>query len=137
MDLPNVAKFLNIPPDLHCGKKPCYVLICQCTCSVACDTPVRKSWCHHSLFPSGGRLSDMEATVVCFDNSEYTRNGDYTPTRAQAQADAINLLAGAKTQDNPENTVGVLTMAGKSPRVLVTPTPDLGKILSSMQVSGE
>ena len=76
----------------------------------------------------------MEATVVCFDNSEYTRNGDYSPTRAQAQADAINLLAGAKTQDNPENTVGVLTMAGKSPRVLVTPTPDLGKILSSMQV---
>ncbi|CAK0755276.1 hypothetical protein CVIRNUC_002362 [Coccomyxa viridis] len=75
----------------------------------------------------------MEATVVCFDNSEYTRNGDYSPTRAQAQADAINLLAGAKTQDNPENTVGVLTMAGKSPRVLVTPTPDLGKILSSMQ----
>ena len=71
---------------------------------------------------------------MCFDNSEYTRNGDYTPTRAQAQADAINLLAGAKTQDNPENTVGVLTMAGKSPRVLVTPTPDLGKILSSMQV---
>ncbi len=75
--------------------------------------------------------------MVCFDNSEYTRNGDYTPTRAQAQADAINLLAGAKTQDNPENTVGVLTMAGKSPRVLVTPTPDLGKILSSMQVSTE
>ena len=71
---------------------------------------------------------------MCLDNSEYTRNGDYTPTRAQAQADAINLLAGAKTQDNPENTVGVLTMAGKSPRVLVTPTPDLGKILSSMQV---
>lgn len=73
--------------------------------------------------------------MVCFDNSEYMRNGDYTPTRAQAQADAINLLAGAKTQDNPENTVGVLTMAGKSPRVLVTPTPDLGKILSSMQAS--
>lgn len=36
-------------------------------------------------------------------------------------------------QANPENTVGVLTMAGKTPRVLVTPTPDLGKILNSMQ----
>lgn len=76
----------------------------------------------------------MEATVVCIDNSEYTRNGDYAPTRFQAQADAVNLLAGAKTEANPENTVGVLTMAGKSPRVLVTPTPDLGKILNSMQV---
>ena len=30
--------------------------------------------------------------------------------------------------------VGVLTMAGKTPRVLVTPTPDLGKVLNAMQV---
>jgi hypothetical protein len=74
----------------------------------------------------------MEATIVCIDNSEWTRSGDYGPTRFQAQADAVNLLAGAKTQANPENTVGVLTMAGKSPRVLVTPTPDLGKVLNSM-----
>lgn len=70
---------------------------------------------------------------MCVDNSEFTRNGDYHPTRFQAQADAVNLLAGAKTQSHPENTVGVLTMAGKTPRVLVTPTPDLGKILNAMQ----
>jgi hypothetical protein len=50
----------------------------------------------------------------------------------QAQADAVNLLAGAKTQAHPENTVGVLTMAGKTPQVLVTPTPDLGKVLNCM-----
>ena len=75
----------------------------------------------------------MEATVVCVDNSEWTRSGDYSPTRFQAQADAVNLLAGAKTEANPENTVGVLTMAGKTPKVLVTPTPDLGRILNSMQ----
>jgi 26S proteasome regulatory subunit N10 len=75
----------------------------------------------------------QEATVVCVDNSEFTRNGDYAPTRFQAQADAVNLLAGAKTQHHPENTVGVLTMAGKTPRVLVTPTPDLGKVLNAMQ----
>jgi 26S proteasome regulatory subunit N10 len=71
--------------------------------------------------------------VVCIDNSEFTRNGDYAPTRFQAQADAVNLLAGAKTQHHPENTVGVLTMGGKTPRVLVTPTPDLGKVLNAMQ----
>lgn len=65
---------------------------------------------------------------VCIDNSEWTRSGDYAPTRFQAQADAVNLLAGAKTQAHPENTVGVLTMGGKTPRVLVTPTPDLGKV---------
>ncbi len=105
--------------------------------------------------------------------------------RFQAQQDAVNLLAGAKTQANPESTVsrhalparaiqhaytlpcrvrptscsmvceltrpialprqsppqvGVLTMAGKTPRVLVTPTPDLGKVLNSMaslEIEGE
>jgi len=70
---------------------------------------------------------------VCIDNSEFARNGDYSPTRFQAQADAVNLLAGAKTQHHPENTVGVMTMAGKTPTVLVTPTTDLGKVLQAIQ----
>lgn len=78
--------------------------------------------------------------MICIDNSEWMRNGDYSPTRFQAQADAVNLICGAKTQSNPENTVGVLTMAGKGVRVLVTPTSDLGKILACMHgldVGGE
>ena len=50
----------------------------------------------------------------------------------QAEADAINLLAGAKTQHNPENSVGVLSLAGKVPRILVTPTQDLGAVLNSV-----
>jgi len=66
------------------------------------------------------------------DNSDWMRNGDYTPTRLEAQQDAINLICGAKTQSNPENTVGVLSGAGRSPGVLVTLTSDLGKILSSL-----
>ncbi|KAK9948410.1 hypothetical protein M0R45_003986 [Rubus argutus] len=82
----------------------------------------------------------LEATMICIDNSEWMRNGDYAPSRFQAQADAVNLICGAKTQSNPENTVGVLTMAGKGVRVLVTPTSDLGKILACMhglQIGGE
>ncbi|GAB2227349.1 hypothetical protein Droror1_Dr00009167 [Drosera rotundifolia] len=82
----------------------------------------------------------LEATMICIDNSEWMRNGDYSPNRFQAQADAVNLICGAKTQSNPENTVGVLTMAGKGVRVLVTPTSDLGKILACMhglEVGGE
>lgn len=78
----------------------------------------------------------LEATMICVDNSEWMRNGDYAPTRFQAQSDAINFLAGAKTQDNPENTVGVLSLAGKGPRVLVTPTADLGKVLGAMHGLG-
>ncbi|PNX60536.1 26S proteasome non-ATPase regulatory subunit 4-like protein, partial [Trifolium pratense] len=74
------------------------------------------------------------ATMICIDNSEWMRNGDYTPSRFQAQSDAVSLICGAKTQSNPENTVGVLTMAGKGVRVLATPTSDLGKILACMHV---
>jgi len=78
--------------------------------------------------------------MICIDNSEWMRNGDYSPSRLQAQTEAVNLLCGAKTQSNPENTVGVLTMAGKGVRVLTTPTSDLGKILACMHgldVGGE
>ncbi|XP_065868658.1 26S proteasome non-ATPase regulatory subunit 4 homolog isoform X4 [Euphorbia lathyris] len=82
----------------------------------------------------------LEATMICIDNSEWMRNGDYSPSRFQAQADAVNLISGAKTQSNPENTVGILTMAGKGVRVLTTPTTDLGKILACMhdvEIGGE
>ncbi|CAA7410732.1 unnamed protein product [Spirodela intermedia] len=82
----------------------------------------------------------LESTMICIDNSEWMRNGDYSPSRFQAQADAVNLICGAKTQSNPENTVGILTMAGKGVRVLVTPTTDLGKILGCMhglEIGGE
>jgi len=74
----------------------------------------------------------LEATLIVVDNSEWMRNGDYTPTRLEAQQDAVNLLAGAKTQMNPENTVGLMSYAGASPEVLVTLTNDLGKIMSSL-----
>ncbi|KMZ70310.1 putative 26S proteasome non-atpase regulatory subunit [Zostera marina] len=82
----------------------------------------------------------LEATMICVDNSEWTRNGDYSPNRFQAQQDAVSLICGSKTQANPENTVGILTMAGKGVRVLVTPTSDLGKILGCMhglEIGGE
>ena len=47
------------------------------------------------------------------DNSEYMRNGDFTPTRLSAQHDAVNLIAEAKTSQNPESAVGILTMGGE------------------------
>jgi 26S proteasome regulatory subunit N10 len=90
------------------------------------------------------------------DNSEYMRNGDYQPSRFEAQSDAVSVIFGTKTQSNPENTVGVMTMAAKgwvhftlgripylpsrSPEVLVTPTTDLGKILTALhnaRITGE
>jgi len=82
----------------------------------------------------------LEATMIIVDNSEYMRNGDFTPTRFSAQSDALNVIFEAKTQSNPENTVGIMSMAGKTPEVLVTPTQDIGKILSALhalKISGE
>ena len=68
--------------------------------------------------------------MILLDNSEFMRNGDYVPSRLEAQHDAANLLVSAKTQSNPENTVGVLTTVDAE--LLVSPTDDMGKILSAL-----
>lgn len=84
------------------------------------------------------------------DNSESSRNGDYvqvtasaflnqkltapndSPSRWEAQADAVNLIFSAKTQANPESSVGLMNMGGKGPEMLVTLTTDFGKLLEGM-----
>ncbi|KAG2383341.1 hypothetical protein C9374_004678 [Naegleria lovaniensis] len=73
-----------------------------------------------------------EQCMICIDNSEWMRNGDYAPSRLGAQVEAANLICGSKTQSNPETTIGVLTMAESNPSVKVAPTTDLGKLLSSL-----
>ncbi|KAF1600578.1 26S proteasome non-ATPase regulatory subunit 4, partial [Eudyptes chrysolophus] len=69
----------------------------------------------------------------CFsvDNSEYMRNGDFLPTRLQAQQDAVNIVCHSKTRSNPENNVGLITLANNC-EVLTTLTPDTGRILSKL-----
>jgi len=82
------------------------------------------------------------------DNSESSRNGDYVydisplsqpstlirlrPTRFDAQADAVNLIYNAKTNANPESSVGLMSMGGMGPEVLTTLTTDMGKILDGI-----
>ena len=39
------------------------------------------------------------------------RNGDFIPTRLQAQQDAVHVVCQSKTRSNPENNVGLLTLA--------------------------
>ncbi|XP_067129370.1 26S proteasome non-ATPase regulatory subunit 4 isoform X2 [Centruroides vittatus] len=72
----------------------------------------------------------LESTIVCVDNSEFMRNGDFIPTRLQAQQDAVSLVCHSKTRSNPENNVGLLTLA--NPEVLATLTTDVGRILSKL-----
>jgi len=76
----------------------------------------------------------LESTIICVDNSEFMRNGDYLPTRLQAQQDAVNLIAHSKTRSNPESNVALMTLSDLA--VLVTLTTDTGKILAKLhQVS--
>jgi 26S proteasome regulatory subunit N10 len=46
------------------------------------------------------------------DNSEWNRNGDFAPSRWDSQQDAATIIAEAKTQQNPESTVGIMSMSG-------------------------
>eukprot|EP00164_Ancoracysta_twista_P001654 GFYU01002171.1.p1 GENE.GFYU01002171.1~~GFYU01002171.1.p1 ORF type:complete len:396 (-),score=145.13 GFYU01002171.1:208-1395(-) len=69
----------------------------------------------------------LEATMICVDNSDWMRNGDYIPNRMVAQNDAVRIIAHAKAQSNAENTVGVMTMSGKC-ETLITPTPDVHRV---------
>ncbi|KAK3921849.1 26S proteasome non-ATPase regulatory subunit 4 [Frankliniella fusca] len=72
----------------------------------------------------------LESTMICVDNSDFMRNGDFLPTRLQAQQDAVNLVCHSKTRANPENNVGLLTLANVE--VLATLTSDVGRILSKL-----
>ena len=40
------------------------------------------------------------------------RNGDFLPTRLQAQQDAVGMVANSKLRSNPESNVGLLTLSG-------------------------
>ncbi|OAQ81727.1 von Willebrand factor, type A [Purpureocillium lilacinum] len=74
----------------------------------------------------------LEAVMVVVDNSESSRNGDYQPTRFDSQVDAVNVLFQSITQGNPESSVGLMSMGGKGPEVLVTLTTEQGKILEGL-----
>jgi len=74
----------------------------------------------------------LESTIMCVDNSEYMRNGDYLPTRLQAQQDAANLICRSKLRSNPENNMGLLSMSDM--QVHCTLTTDSGKILSKLNL---
>jgi len=72
----------------------------------------------------------LESTIVCVDNSEWMRNGDFLPTRIQAQQDAVSVICNAKTRSNPENNVALMTSG--SMEVLCNLTTDVGRILSKL-----
>ena len=74
----------------------------------------------------------MESCVIILDNSEWNRNGDYFPTRLDAQKDAASLIFDAKIRSNIENCVGLMLMAGSQVKVLVAPTSERPKYESAL-----
>lgn len=74
----------------------------------------------------------MQSTVVILDNSEWNRNGDYFPTRFDAQKDAASLIFDAKIRSNIENCVGLMLMAGSQVKVSVAPTSERPKYESAL-----
>lgn len=75
----------------------------------------------------------LESTMMCFDNSDYQRNGDYFPTRLNVQKDGVNLVCLSKVRSNPENNVGLMTLSNTT-EVLATLTSDVGRILSKLHL---
>ena len=76
--------------------------------------------------------------MLCIDNSEFARNGDYNPSRLDAQTDCANVVAGAKSQQHPENVVGVAFMSNAE--IKLTPCQDIGKVLAvlaEVSIAGE
>lgn len=73
----------------------------------------------------------QESTMICIDNSGWMRNGDFTPTRMQCQQDAANLIVQCKLRANPENAVGILSMAD-TVEVLSTLTQENGKLFMKL-----
>ena len=55
-----------------------------------------------------------------------------SPSRWVAQSDAVKTIFEAKTTSNPESSVGLMSMGGNGPEVLVTLTTDLGKVLDGL-----
>ncbi|EDO06180.1 26S proteasome regulatory subunit RPN10 domain protein [Babesia bovis T2Bo] len=76
----------------------------------------------------------IEATLICVDNSEYSRNGDFPPSRLAAQVDAIGLIASARLSEHFENLVGIVCLAAHGSRLIAAPSNDLGTFLAGLQM---
>ncbi len=74
----------------------------------------------------------LEAVVLILDNSEFNRNGDFAPSRWESQQDAANNICDVKLNQNPENTIGIMSMAGTRVDMKLTQTNDIGTIMDAV-----
>jgi 26S proteasome regulatory subunit N10 len=75
-----------------------------------------------------------ETIIICFDNSEFSRNQDYKPSRFQIQYEIASLYSLIKTEENFENTIGLLDINRK---IHLVPTNNINiiqKELDNMKI---
>lgn len=82
-------------------------------------------------------MSTAEMEITCKPATKIAHLKEHAhtisrPSRFEAQSDAVNLIFSAKTNSNPESSVGLMTMGGSQPEVLTTLTNDFGKILDGL-----
>jgi len=70
--------------------------------------------------------------MIIVDNSEYTRNGDFAPSRFQSQLDAVSIISRNKTGANAESSVGIVDTAGPICHMSLVTDSDLEKLLASL-----
>lgn len=71
-----------------------------------------------------------EAIIIILDNSNYSINGDYPPTRWIAQLEAAGLLIQTKMETNQQTAIGLALSAGSQVEIICTPTTDQTKVNS-------
>ena len=79
--------------------------------------------------------STLEACILLIDNSEYSRNSDYPPSRLSALRDAAHLLGTATLDRNPEALVGLIPAAAGPGAVeagTLSLTDDLGVFFAAV-----
>lgn len=83
----------------------------------------------------------LEAVIVCMDCSEYMRNGDFAPTRFEAQKEAAAIIWQSKLRGHPETAVGLMSMGlgGKAQvkRSCTTEAGELQSVSSKLNIKGE
>lgn len=71
-----------------------------------------------------------EATIIILDNSNYSINGDYHPTRWLSQIDAAGLLINTKMEQSHETAMGIALSGGTQVEIACTPSTDNSKVNS-------
>lgn len=84
----------------------------------------------------------FDAGLCSFGRRRLTLSFFSRPTRFQAQYDAVHLLTSRITDDNPESTVGLMSMGNESPTLATPLTGNKGrgeilKGLNGLKIGGE